>query len=45
MMNTDALPWLWRNSITLADLAALVAVAVLLFGAGFWFLSEQVNPG
>ena len=26
-------------------LSRLVAVAVLLFGAGFWFLSEQVNPG
>ncbi len=26
-------------------LCRLVAVAVLLFGAGFWFLSEQVKPG
>jgi len=26
-------------------LTRLVAVAVLLFGAGFWFLSEQVRPG
>ncbi|HEX9997457.1 MAG TPA: prepilin-type N-terminal cleavage/methylation domain-containing protein [Abditibacterium sp.] len=26
-------------------LSRLVAVAVLLFGAGFWFLSEQTKPG
>jgi len=26
-------------------LMRLVAVAVLLFGAGFWFLSEQAKPG
>jgi prepilin-type N-terminal cleavage/methylation domain-containing protein len=26
-------------------LSRLVAVAVLLFGAGFWFLCEQVKPG
>lgn len=26
-------------------LSRLVAVAVLLFGAGFWFLSEQSRPG
>ena len=26
-------------------LCRLVAVAVLLFGAGFWYLSEQVKPG
>ncbi|MBN1763852.1 MAG: prepilin-type N-terminal cleavage/methylation domain-containing protein [Sedimentisphaerales bacterium] len=26
-------------------LLKLVAVAVLLFGAGFWYLSEQVQPG
>jgi hypothetical protein len=26
-------------------LTRLVAVAVLLFGAGFWFLSEQARPG
>jgi prepilin-type N-terminal cleavage/methylation domain-containing protein len=26
-------------------LSRMVAVAVLLFGAGFWFLSEQVKPG
>jgi prepilin-type N-terminal cleavage/methylation domain-containing protein len=26
-------------------LSRLVAVAVLLFGAGFWFLSEQSSPG
>lgn len=26
-------------------LTRLVALAVLLFGAGFWFLSEQVRPG
>lgn len=26
-------------------LSRLVALAVLLFGAGFWYLSEQVQPG